>query len=87
MPSFANSRLVAFSGWMLPTAPVRGEGSIALAGSACFLFPGEGSEEVAMGAGRQIPCSRRLCLLEKLEISMAGLGVRCCLNPLERDEV
>lgn len=83
MPLFANSRLVVFKGWVFPAAPVWGEGSIALAGSPCFLFPGEGREEVAVGAGRKIPCSGHLCLLEKLGISVAGLGVKCCLNSLE----
>lgn len=51
---------------------------------ACFLFPGQGREEVALGSGRKVPCLCFICSLEEMEISVAGLGVKCCLNPLEQ---
>lgn len=74
MPLFISSRLVAFKGLVLPAAPVWGGGSIPLTGPACFLFPGERREKAE---------KYFVCLLEKLEISMVGFGVKCCLKPLE----
>lgn len=61
---------------MLPVAPVWGGGRVAL--SQFSLSRGK------EGEGRKKPRSYLVCLLEKLEIRVAGLGVKCCLSPLER---
>lgn len=84
-PSFARSGLVAFRGSVLPVAPVWGGGRVAL--SLFSLSRGKEGE-----SRKKPPCSYLVCLLEKLEIRVAGLGVKCCLSPLEwtaleRDEV
>lgn len=35
------------------------------------------------GEGRKIPCLYLVRFLEKLQINMPRLGIKCCLNPLE----
>lgn len=76
-PSFARRGLVAFRGSVLPMAPVWGGGRVAL--SLFSLSRGKEGE-----SRKKPPCSYLVCLLEKLEIRVAGLGVKCCLSPLER---
>lgn len=77
MPLFAHSRLATFKGSVLPVARLgrRKHCPYRLG----LLFVSRGKE----GEGRETLCLYLVCLLEKLEISMAGLGVKCCLNPLE----